>query len=248
MSHPPTDADAVRSLTRMLAARERAYVWQQALYPLLWIALIGSHHCLRGRPVLEDLSAVLALLLTALWAYAGIWQLGGDRRLARTVERVSDPSAVGAIVKAFQHGRTQARVAAANALIELLPGAAVVVPCPLTEMQYAVLHGVLEDKWLPEALPSRQKIALKLAIMDHVAAVHDTGARGSIDYLARFCSHQELRSAAIRCQARLREVAADAERSGSLLRPAEAPGETLLRAAEPVEEAQLLRPAEGAAE
>ncbi len=131
---------------------------------------------------------------------------------------------------------TAAEVAptADRAILDQVPRAKLdFIAAELVRLAEAMLLGTEEDQQLAAAL-----IDL-LADADHVPAIP------ALEELTRSWRPETLRSAAQAAVAHLREVAEMRKRTDHLLRPANAPGETLLRAAEPVADETLLRPAEG---
>ncbi len=85
-----------------------------------------------------------------------------------------------------------------------------------------------------------------IALLDYASRASYTPALGAARRLSGKDWHPAIRSAARRCRARLEATEREMARRGTLVMPADEPtAETLLRAAVPVAEEQLLRPAEG---
>ncbi len=170
------------------------------------------------------------------------WLLGLRNRaaLCAAIEALDDAEHLGLAISASLEGLelpADARDRARRRVTDLLPLAMSRRHC-LPPREMAALR----------ALASGVGITLQIRALAYMAEVGDLGAIPLATQLSARASSPEVREAAARCRDRLLAVQADAERSGSLLRPAEAPGETLLRPTEPVAEGQLLRAVEGEAE
>ncbi len=242
MSRERTEEECLTRVGAAVRARRvRGRTWRVAE---LSAATLGFATVLAGRsagwaaaltysPMLVGVLSPFTVLLLGLWR---------SRSLADAVRGLHDPGAVRLVTGLLRDdcGR-QVHAAALDKLGEMLPRVPQGSPALSEDELYLLLMHLCG--------PHRDRHGCYcVASLDAFASGSYLRALGATKELARTAPDGPVREAAIRCRDRLLAVQADAERSGSLLRPAEAPGEALLRPAEPVPEEQLLRAVEGEAE
>ncbi len=166
-----------------------------------------------------------------------------DEALASAVADVQHPADVPQLLEChelLQLRRHRATILAK--LAELVPRMAHAEVAGLSAANWEAVRGVLRFGGAgPIALCGHQRAAV-LAVLALVADAGHDQALAAVADVAERAVDGEVRSAARACAKRLQAVRDAAQRSGALLRPAAAPGETLLRPAKPESRDQLLRP------
>ncbi len=233
-------------IMRILRSRDRVGS-STGIAAILLMAVYGVS-CFEPR--LAPLRPVAQIGFWACAATASIlrprWRSRADADLAAAIRAASHPRHLSAVLAALHGVGPLSRHAAARKLAELIPAIAPSDREILSAADLALLKATVAGTLGELDLPEPERIALKVAVLDHFGAIGYTGALGTTREMMRFCGDRRLREAATRCRDRLLAAQSDAARSGTLLRPADAPcEEVLLRPAEPVAEEQLLRPAEG---
>ncbi len=237
MRRERTEEECLRRVSQACAARpRRRWALLAAALAAGGVAMYGISRYLWWAPIaigVEILCLVFPVFVAPYWR---------DRSLADRVRVIRDPQALESIAMLIDIDTGKRTQQAAIAKIaELLPQA-----------QPAALR--LDDRTVQflisayHSAPPSHRATYIGAVLEYAAAIGHAPALAATAWLDEHEADPVIREAAICCRDRLLDVQADAERSGTLLRPAEAPGETLLRPAEPAPEEQLLRAVDGEAE
>ncbi len=237
MRRERTEEECLRRVRRAARARRPRKLLLAALWVVL--VLVGFAGIYFGSKPMKYVGAMANLVGTFGMLGMPWWR---DRSLAAAIAALRSTGALPDVITLLDHdcGR-QTREAATRKIAELLP---LVRPdaLRLDADSLALLRAHLA--WSPRRL----RADFCVAVLDYLAAIGDTTALEMAEDLADQDLKPDPLAAAQRCRDRLLAVQADAARSGSLLRPAEAPGETLLRPVDPAPEEQLLRAVGGEAE
>ncbi len=166
------------------------------------------------------------------------------RQVATCAAAIEDPRAIRRLLELADGVGPAHRDALLDAVGRLLPHADAATIDALTWSQLEVLRRMLTPGHAGPAFgPGMEERRAIAAVLDAMGRRGHYPARGEAAALLGSWRTVEVRDAARACLARLDEIEAAASRAGALLRPAEAPGETLLRPAEPAAEEHLLRAA-----
>ncbi len=222
-----------------------------ALLAAMGTVLVRMLYRAAGHRDVNDLVtwALMIALYGSLQALARLGRNRGDEPVIGCIAQLNEPSATGLLVDAAAMAWPPSiRTALWSKVAELLPQLTPAERAALTPQHYRTLRARLAPGGDPTYRPDEKERALVRTILEFMAESGHLDVQQELNLLSEPWRHPEVRAEARKCRDRLLQVQADAQRSGTLLRPADAPGETLLRPAEPAPEEQLLRAVDGEAE